>query len=978
MQEAEEANGQPLRLNSHEEFVKKLNYEAENLRHLSSFFKEYVSLNKSYGESLLKLSKQLAINFGLRSTLQGSVNTLLKELKEIGTSLVELAAKTTQEELKSLSALLSDFERKKAAIAKAAANTISEAGELKGKVQASYAAYAVSGKSIEKLQRALEVAVESGKNVATEDLFNKTEKVLDARNQARIAKEDYVKLNHEVNEKLKHKVGKYHRYLDEMVAAEKERIASLQKILSSCLKRLENVTKACLGSIVIAQDAFNSINPEEDTKLSLQNFNHTEPKAVFNEVSVVLDREVPFTIRDQYGIYSKTSLLQLEKGTKTWGMKLDLDKIIKNLLAGQVLSLEEKATTISMITSPGGRQIFGDALSKIDAKTMLSPEVFKIFWELINSLLTAVIRDKNSEDLFIFVTILHAGGNLYTVEEEEKRYMLSEIAKHRIWLEADCWKEIIYYVMQKRIKLYKVMLVKNMVLPEDDKYLKVKGFFASKFGSKRMSKTDVMKAMNKPDKNILIDLLRRFIFYFLHFHVSVPLGTEILNYFQRLAYLQPKAIYELKGILRSLQPFPESGDFQYYNKAIGMARHQRKLERYGNSVACFCIGKSLRFISDKKLLLQILLLSKEAYRVLKTEVFKCVLIKLPIVVGSEHRTAIWKQILDVNSLDADYRELKEKVANGEIEISQAVKESIDLDVQRAMPSNPYVHVTSLTNVLTIYAAYNKEINYCQGMSNIVAFLCLVFKDEELAFKFLVSIISKYDMTGMFTVNVPLLKRSFYIMKQFLFGRYPSIIKHLEAEDVALDYFTTGWFMTIFTHTLHESIEIMPPLLLMKVWDAFLLDGWKAVFKVAVHMMNKMEQRAAKQSAANVRTLLVEFPKKEFMQSNSNLAGLLEYLNKAKITNSVIECIGLEYEESKERSEEMKGEVAEAEGALAEDAEEDVKEVVGEDIKENVQEDAMEDVNENLNENVNEDAKEERKNEEDLVVNESIVSVDKRN
>jgi hypothetical protein len=53
---------------------------------------------------------------------------------------------------------------------------------------------------------------------------------------------------------------------------------------------------------------------------------------------------------------------------------------------------------------------------------------------------------------------------------------------------------------------------------------------------------------------------------------------------------------------------------------------------------------------------------------------------------------------------------------------------------------PGVDPKVLIGVLRTYALYNPEIEYCQGMNYVAGFLLMVFEDEEIAFKALITIV----------------------------------------------------------------------------------------------------------------------------------------------------------------------------------------------------------------------------------------------
>ena len=78
-----------------------------------------------------------------------------------------------------------------------------------------------------------------------------------------------------------------------------------------------------------------------------------------------------------------------------------------------------------------------------------------------------------------------------------------------------------------------------------------------------------------------------------------------------------------------------------------------------------------------------------------------------------------------------------------------VEEVIALDVQRSEHQMPGVDPKVLADLLRTYAFFNPEIEYCQGMNYVAGFLLMVLKDEEVAFKALTIIVSRFGMADLF-------------------------------------------------------------------------------------------------------------------------------------------------------------------------------------------------------------------------------------
>ena len=62
---------------------------------------------------------------------------------------------------------------------------------------------------------------------------------------------------------------------------------------------------------------------------------------------------------------------------------------------------------------------------------------------------------------------------------------------------------------------------------------------------------------------------------------------------------------------------------------------------------------------------------------------------------------------------------------------------------------------------------------------------------------------------------------------------PRFFQHLRSIQMTPDYFTSKWFMTIFACFL-------PYALITPIFDMFLLEGWRAVFRIGVALLRVLE------------------------------------------------------------------------------------------------------------------------------------------
>ncbi|KAG7390168.1 hypothetical protein PHYPSEUDO_008622 [Phytophthora pseudosyringae] len=144
--------------------------------------------------------------------------------------------------------------------------------------------------------------------------------------------------------------------------------------------------------------------------------------------------------------------------------------------------------------------------------------------------------------------------------------------------------------------------------------------------------------------------------------------------------------------------------------------------------------------------------------------------------------------------------------------STGVEGEIDRDIERTFPANPFFSEEGdgrrlLGNVLKAVALHADDIGYCQGMNYVVAALLLLLKDS------LENVDLDFDglsvQEAAFWLTLALIRRKG--MADLWKHKMPGCVY---------------WFVTAFA-------RVLTTLTLVRVWDLFLMDGWKAVYRVAL-------------------------------------------------------------------------------------------------------------------------------------------------
>jgi len=180
---------------------------------------------------------------------------------------------------------------------------------------------------------------------------------------------------------------------------------------------------------------------------------------------------------------------------------------------------------------------------------------------------------------------------------------------------------------------------------------------------------------------------------------------------------------------------------------------------------------------------------------------------------------------------------------------------------------------SLRRVLRAYSQYDSDVGYCQGMNFIAAMFLIFTSSEEEAFWLLVVVMNEepYKLRELYGEDMSGTKEVLFIadklMKQFV----PKLTKHFDNEGIHNSMFVTQWFMTIFTSTF-------PFHLVSRVWDAFLVEGWKVIYRVMLVLLKNNEQDLLQMEFEKILNYLREFPTKvdgQVIMSSSYQMGLKE-------------------------------------------------------------------------------------------------------
>ncbi|KAJ8247686.1 hypothetical protein GJAV_G00249100 [Gymnothorax javanicus] len=215
-------------------------------------------------------------------------------------------------------------------------------------------------------------------------------------------------------------------------------------------------------------------------------------------------------------------------------------------------------------------------------------------------------------------------------------------------------------------------------------------------------------------------------------------------------------------------------------------------------------------------------------------------------VPHDHRTKVWRWCVAFHS-----RKFRENVQPGYYEdlLAKArekqnpASKQIELDLMRTLPNNKHYASTSaegvpkLRNVLLAFSWRNHDIGYCQGLNRLAA-IALLYLEEELAFWCLVTIVEVFMPRDYYTKTLLGSQVDQRVLKDLMSEKLPRLHAHFEAHNVDFSLITFNWFLVVFVDSVVGEI-------LFKIWDAFLYEGPKIIFRFALALFKYSEEEFLK-------------------------------------------------------------------------------------------------------------------------------------
>uniref|UniRef100_A0A7N6A0X7 TBC1 domain family, member 2 n=1 Tax=Anabas testudineus TaxID=64144 RepID=A0A7N6A0X7_ANATE len=203
-------------------------------------------------------------------------------------------------------------------------------------------------------------------------------------------------------------------------------------------------------------------------------------------------------------------------------------------------------------------------------------------------------------------------------------------------------------------------------------------------------------------------------------------------------------------------------------------------------------------------------------------------------IPQEYRQRVWRWMIRVGHLSCPHLSGCRSRTS-----PHSASRQIELDLHRTLTTNQHFSSPSspalqqLRRVLLAFSWQDPAIGYCQGLNRLAAIALLVLQSEEDAFWCLVAVVEAIMPQDYYTKSLVASQVDQRVLKDFLAEKLPRLSAHFEDHNIDVSLITFNWFLVVF-------VESLPSDILLPLWDAFLFEGTKVIFRYALALFKYKE------------------------------------------------------------------------------------------------------------------------------------------
>lgn len=110
------------------------------------------------------------------------------------------------------------------------------------------------------------------------------------------------------------------------------------------------------------------------------------------------------------------------------------------------------------------------------------------------------------------------------------------------------------------------------------------------------------------------------------------------------------------------------------------------------------------------------------------------------------------------------------------------------------------------------------------------------------------------MRGLFAEGMSETHKVLYVAEKLIHHFVPKLAKHLDKENVHVTMYATQWLLTQYTSNFNFD-------LVTRVWDCFLVEGFKVIYRVMLALLHHMQPTLLKMSFEEILGFFRALPDK---------------------------------------------------------------------------------------------------------------------
>ena len=380
-------------------------------------------------------------------------------------------------------------------------------------------------------------------------------------------------------------------------------------------------------------------------------------------------------------------------------------------------------------------------------------------------------------------------------------------------------------------------------------------------------KNEYIKKANQIFHSIVIEYISAFVNYNFGQNNSLELIVKICNdfsmsnnlinyyavYLNNCSYsvkqYSKNSFYDLKNKIEDIRVELKYNSMKKPTKlsSINYTKIEPEKKILNDTEKMLIIKKVSRFLPDSAKI-NILTLNKKFSSKLNKKIYKEILnrkdLEKGIIENKQMHINIWKILLKYNLIKKEYPYHPNLEKALQIKYSMNGKNDfciIDLDSQRTLfdkNTNVEEKRKSLNNILKTCIMLNEEGSYCQGMNFVGGFILKISENEEESFYLLMGLFKYTDYRSIFKKDLTKLRLFFSIFEKILKLYIPTLESYFTENKVTANYYLSAWFITLFTSLVKQGQKLDA---FLKIFDLFIIDGWKAIFNISMDILRKNEE-----------------------------------------------------------------------------------------------------------------------------------------